>query len=797
MKSSGKLLLFLLLSSPLACLLPAIALAQSLVLVPSQGTLQQAIASVTDGGVIEIANGTYNAPAGGFRIENQTKRFTIRAATGASVTLSGANTTEILRFTNASRPNGRPVVFERLRFANGRSATNNIAGAVTLIESDATFVGCSFENNSAASAGGGGGAVLAQSARVFFIDATFSGNNARLQGGALGIGNGAYAVIHNSRFLNNRSNLPGHSPNSVGGAMFVLDSTLRMTNSRLENNQTGFSGGAIYAYGSWSASPSPSSDILIANTTFVGNVARRDPGTSSDTTTQGGGLQLEDYARGVLHNTRFFDNVSTQGGAIAVYRSALEVYNGTFQGNAATGTSHLGEASGGAIFLVSQDQQAADPVNRSSSTLLMRDTLVQGRSGAQTTNGRFGGCLYVAGDGSRAFGANGIPQMGTIDGNRAVVDIATSVFADCVVRDNNGGSIGGAIISFMTRLNVRDSLFIGNEAQQVSGSAGTGGALASFNYSVTNLLRTTIAKSRAGFVGGAILVQGSELNIDDSQIVESGLNGSTIWGGTAIYSAPEGANGAIPAVNVSGVIRNSVISNNTGATTLLDYDPGMGPVNVIQYSNNQIFPGGAGTYSTSQAPGASSVAQMNGLVLHGVSKAPVANIVPGSPPVVATLLAMPIKLATGAAGDPAGPLAYVAAAWSGASATLNGSVLSGNTVLLPATPGIHTLQAGALQRTATLAAGANPVLTTSAQPAQVGPGSGYNLSWSTLAGTFLDIAFDQQIVVPWLSSGVFRVAPVSASQTVRGVLIAQEGGAASNGNTVIYNPDVIFQYGLE
>ncbi|MBL8299225.1 MAG: hypothetical protein JNN30_12880 [Rhodanobacteraceae bacterium] len=788
-----KSLKWLVILSSLAWLHSAPALAQSLILVPSQGTLQQAINGIADGGVIEIANGTYNAPAGGFRIENQTKRFTIRAATGASVTLSGANTTEILRFTNLARANGRPVVFERLRFANGRSTIDNIAGAVSLVESDATFVGCSFDSNNAVSTGGGGGAVLAQSARVFFIDTTFSANTARLQGGALGLGNGAIAFIHNSSFLNNRTNLPGHSANSVGGAMFVLNSALRVTNSRFDGNQTGFSGGAIYSYGSWTGLPNPSTDIVITNSTFANNLARRDPGTSSDTTTQGGAVQGEDYARIVMHYTRFFNNSSTQGGALAAYRAALEVYNSTFQGNTATGTTHLGEASGGAIFLVSQDQQPADPVNRPSTTLTLRDSLVQGRTGTQTTNGRFGGCLYAAGDGSRAFGANGIPQMGTVDSNRSVVEISGSVFADCTVRENSGGSIGGAIISFMTRLNITDSLFIGNEALPVAANTGTGGALASFNYSITNLLRTTIAKSRAGFVGGAILVQGSELNIDDSQIVENSLTGSTIWGGTAIYSAPESANGVIPAVNVSGVVRNSIISNNTGATTFLDYDPGSAPVNVLQYSNNQIFPGGAGVYATSQAPAATSVAQLNGLVLHGIPKAPVANTVPAAAPVVAALLAAPTAtLPTSAVGDAAPPtLAYVAGAWSGSSATLHGSPLTGNSLLLPATPGIHPLVAGAVQRNATLNAGASPALSATARPRKLGPGANYTLSWATFAGNFLGIGFDQKIDVPVVAAGNLSVGPVSASHTVRGIVVTQEGGATST-NTIQVIADLLF-----
>src|ERR1700680_4702355 len=47
-------------------------------------TLAQALRQVANGGVIELAAGTYPAPAAGFRISNARKSFTIRAAAGAA-----------------------------------------------------------------------------------------------------------------------------------------------------------------------------------------------------------------------------------------------------------------------------------------------------------------------------------------------------------------------------------------------------------------------------------------------------------------------------------------------------------------------------------------------------------------------------------------------------------------------------------------------------------------------------------------------------------------------------------------
>src|SRR3954452_16698464 len=67
-------------------------------------SLQQAINSAAEGSIIELAAGTYAAPSGGFTLFNPTEGFTVRAATGAVVTLNGAGATDIFRFTNAQRP---------------------------------------------------------------------------------------------------------------------------------------------------------------------------------------------------------------------------------------------------------------------------------------------------------------------------------------------------------------------------------------------------------------------------------------------------------------------------------------------------------------------------------------------------------------------------------------------------------------------------------------------------------------------------------------------------------------------
>ena len=60
--------------------------------------------------------------------------------------------------------------------------------------------------------------------------------------------------IRDSQFIGNRVNVPGHSDFSAGGALHGNASTIHIANSRFENNQAGYVGGAIYVYGPWTES---------------------------------------------------------------------------------------------------------------------------------------------------------------------------------------------------------------------------------------------------------------------------------------------------------------------------------------------------------------------------------------------------------------------------------------------------------------------------------------------------------------------------------------------------------------
>src|SRR5436309_3745551 len=123
---------------PLAAAVPAV------LHVKNPGELQSALRSMPDGGVIELAAGTYAAPARGFALANLRKGFTVRAAAGAAVALDGQGKRTILRFRNGDRSRGKLVVFQGLTFQNGRSTAAGDAGAVSLSAAEARFEGCNF-----------------------------------------------------------------------------------------------------------------------------------------------------------------------------------------------------------------------------------------------------------------------------------------------------------------------------------------------------------------------------------------------------------------------------------------------------------------------------------------------------------------------------------------------------------------------------------------------------------------------------------------------------------------------------
>jgi len=654
------------------------AAASGVIVVHNSKELQAAFGAVMDGGIIEAAPNVYPAPAKGFSIGNARKGFTVRALKPATVFLDGKGTDTILRFKNGDRSKGKPVVFRRLTFRNGVSVTEGQSGGVTLAAAEARFEQCSFLQNTATGKTTGGGAVLmnANSAATF-VNSNFRNNSSQNRGGAIE-DIGSSLTVQGGQFTDNHTNLPGHKPTSAGGAVYLLDGTAHISDARFERNETGWTGGAIYAFGHWTDPVStPRAEVVVIRSTFLANRAVPNPCCGQSSATSGGAVHVEDQATLRVFGSQFFDNAADDGGALDSYRAVIEVNGSLFLGNRTPVVAgRLGI--GGAISVASNDSAADGATNRRPGQLSVTDSLVQGGAAPPATSAQAGGCIAVEGDWSRAYGV-GVPALGTLAENRAPVMIRRVAFADCDVQKSSaGGGLGGAVSAVMVDLVMDGSLVFDSDARG-DGSGVGGGGLALQRESTAVITGTTFAHDTAPKTGGALYLAGSTVQVTGCRFLRNEVGGRIQ--GAAIFAIPQ-LGAAFPARDVGGLVQGSLFADNAGIP-IWDVDPPSAPFNEMQYDDNQFYPPGDLVYGNSRtAPNGADVATLNNLKGNG-------NVLLFNRPAAGIVLASPASLGTGA---PPASMSFLAYAWIGGAANLAGQSLNGNAGLLPVgATGTYTL----------------------------------------------------------------------------------------------------------
>lgn len=662
---------FLVMFAQGVCLISLHAHAQQVVPVNSAAALQQALDAVADGGIVELAAGTYAAPAGGWTIypdlNGGTRSFTVRAAAGAAVVLTGNGANRILTFTTP-----KPVTFERLTFANGFSTEEFHGGAVSLSGVQASFSQCVFQNNVANPASTGGGAVWIDSSTVTFQGCVWNNNTSKNYAGAFS----AYlsrVYVRDSRFFGNRTNLPGHSAFNAAGCIHGNASTIQIANTRFENNQAGYVGGAIYVIGPYG---SPEMNLVVSDCLFTGNVAVRDPGGTKTDPTTGGAIFMEDNTNAHFYRCRFTNNSAQQGGAISSYRTVTEIKNCVLQNNTATGGPQNGEGLGGHIIILSDDNPdgptKGGTINRPSAQLTVTDSLIRGQ-GSTGTSARQGGAIFAAGDLHAAYGITVTPN-GSPQSNHAIVNLNRVVFADLTTVDSAGNGTGGAMTADFVTLNADSCLIVNCSASQY------GGGFEFIHGSDVTIKNSTFANNTAGVLGGAVTMFGGTLTLDTSNLVENKLTAP--GGGSAFMASSQPASGPYPAWEVTGVIQNCVISNNSGGpATIYDGYSATAPFNRLQYSSNKIYPSDTSAFFIDSI-GSKSVQDINAMILtlgdgSKITKAPIPNIALTSPASVGAILMVPqMSSSAGAPGETFPLPAYIGYASSGGgTSSLDGTAL--------------------------------------------------------------------------------------------------------------------------
>lgn len=771
----------------LATLIATPALAGQVIRVPADvPSLSVAIDVIDDGGVIELAAGTYQAPSGGFIIASPNRSFTIRPIAGASVTLSGSGSRPVVRFINSLPDGDSTVVFEDLVFANGYSTLDGAAGGVTLEKASATFIRCLFRDNQsqAPTTGGGGTAVFLDSV-AHFSDCEWRDNIAKNEGAGLRVGEGSAAYVHRGLFVGNRANPSGHRPTATGGGLHVTNSVVWLTNCRFEDNQAGYAGGGAYVLGTWQAPYTvPTAELYIANCTFVDNHSTRHVSVPPVGPTEGGAVNIEDQAEVTILNSRFIENSADLGGCMSVYRSDVAIQDSVFLGNRAVGT---GQNTGfGGAFKVSAADLSSESVNYPSAELAIADSYVQCRYGATGTAAQVAGGLWAGGDICRNYGVGGCAAMGDPSVNRTGVTLDTVVFADCDV-DWGGISqqgLAGAISVSLVDLELTDSLIAACDA---TGNGSSGGAMRIVFQSDAHVEGTTFADNTASGFGGAIYASGTAIEFVDLQMFDNefspGSNEPEIESyGAALFAAPfAGTFGNTSNIPVTGTVSSSKISRNVGMP-LFDDDRNPSPINAVRYLNNQFhnttFADRIYRHSIAQSK---TAAELNNLIIthSGVDKGS-GNSWLSSAPVLGALLAAPrriLPLTAVGDGQPSTE-SYLGYAWDGGNATLDGSAVSGGRGWGPTNVGTHTLNVSGTPFHATVGVGPSPSAALSASSTVITSGQPVTLSWSTPSGTFVGAVIDHGVGVRSTASGQVLVTP-TATTTYRLHVAAAEGGATA------------------
>ncbi len=698
----------------------AAASANGLLRVPQDvATLQQAIAQVAGGGIIELAAGTYPAPAAGFKISNAGRGFTIRAAPGGAVTLDGGGQHPVFVLRNSARAHGRLIVFENLTFRNGGGGSAVTSPGVTVDAGEARFVGCGFQGNAGAAGADGGGVKVRNGSAAVFIGSTFTGNSSPIAGGAMMV-NASGVEVLGAAFVGNRVNLPGADPSSHGGAINVIDGALLVADALFQGNQAGWVGGAIFALGTRAAAPA---SVSILRSTFQANLIAPQPCCPPPAVPTGGAIHVEDHVVLNVQGSSFVDNAAQFGGAIDTFRAPVTVAGSTFQGNGGSVTDAF-EAVGGAICALTNGSTPGEAPPRPVSVTVTGSlfTGIHGSGGGGPV-ANAGGCILAQGDQVDLYG-EGVPPSGTLDSTRAPVAISGSVFDHCDVQANptSGGASGGAINGTLVALTLDDSLVLESSA---GGGSSSGGGIFLGGESAANIARTTFAGNAAGTSGGALFGGSSDVEISGSRFVANQVAGGAgpldTSRGAALYFIPAVANQPHAGTgNAAGTVSGNLFSQQLGLP-LWDIDfGGAGPVNTVQYDGNQLFStvfGDKVYVDTFTDPGRSgtNVLGLNGLVVNRAGgpatvKAPVPNQGLAGAPAAGSLVAMP------AAGSPSARSApFLAYAWTGNGAALNGAALPRYQGLIEnAPPGSYSLVVdGAAVAAAAIAAPqctADPVL---------------------------------------------------------------------------------------
>lgn len=806
--------------------------------------LQNALAAPQEGDTILLADGSYftsdlTGPYAFFFVQDPGVHFTIKAENWRAAILDGGGNERIFEYRVDTAGQAGWVNFEGLVFQNGKTTTFD-AGGIVSRGGKSTFHECSFLDNQArpdSSSGASAGAVmLTASSTAAFINCDFERNTSDNHGGAMLIGEGSTAFIHNSTFNANRNNLANQRSNALGGAIHVFNglegttTKLYLSNSSFQSNQGGFAGGAIMAKGNF-ISPSQNvaspTLVVIANCTFDGNIAQNDPSVQTASPTEGGAIMAENNVTLEIFNSRFFQNSAALGGAIGSYRASITIESSIFANNIAVGRESTNSAGQGGAIESHANDNCSDDTNYRTGDLSISDSYFEANE-AQN-----GGAIFTAGDTNRVFSSVLGCKQGTLDQNRIPVTINQSSFKACSVDDIIGNNaLGGSLYGNLMNLTLSDSIVIESRAygtdpsNTASSSKGLGGGIAFRKATKASITGTVFEANTADHEGGALHIFGSEISaFSANSFVANEINpGSTPSDinskGAAIYTSPS----VTDSMDCSGAIDDSIFTDQIGLP-IFDSDTSdsndCGCFNLVTYDGNEFFNTtyGDAVYRDSFIAGTLDAEGLNSAIVdHGggtftQKSLQGANIDRVTSISIAGLRATPSTIISTSTvgGATLTTESYLSWALNGQCAELDSSSLNPSTEAtgsMLVSTGSHKLEVWAgstcadtpdATAEATVYSHTAPVVSAEANPLTIASGEDSSITWSLNAGTFIaGIITNDALPEMTASAGTVSVTP-SASTNYRVIELTKQGGNVAEAKVWVDElpPELIFSDGFE
>ncbi len=332
-----------------------------------------------------------------------------------------------------------------------------------------------------------GGAIFANNANLTIIDSVLRGNRAEVSGGAMAVQWGTLTVS-GSTFEDNVAE-------GAAAAIVILEAQASISDSAFSNNRAYFNG-AIGNQGG---------DVTITDSVFRHN--------SSDL--DGGAIGGEDGPL-TISGCNFTDNRAKEnGGAIFYETAAIVIKNSIFDGNYA-------QEDGGAIY--------TEDADLSLSTGSLSGNSADGAGGAI---GTIGGKATIS---NTELSDNQAEAAGALVSEHGTVTIEHSELR------RNSASIAGAVWGFGGKLIVRDSVLEQNT------SASSAGAILGTTNAELEISNSWFVANQAEEMGGAIALGGAEATIRGSSF---GDNQAGYGGALADFPDP-----------ATYVISNSTFSGN-------------------------------------------------------------------------------------------------------------------------------------------------------------------------------------------------------------------------------------------